>query len=153
MRPFQSDRFPVFVREGEGFDLWGIPDFKNAGVKIGAGSSAPKPLLNNPADNNRPPGRADHEPAEAACAQGIPQLTPEAVAVSTCMNSRTPDGHFILGVHPALPSVVLAGGFSGHGFKHASGVGQLCVDIALDGSSPIPTDQFSPMRFDAMSSG
>ncbi|MFF1819744.1 hypothetical protein ACFVWG_20760 [Kribbella sp. NPDC058245] len=59
------------------------------------------------------------------------------------MNSKRPDGDFVIGVPAAAPSLVLAGGFSGHGFKHATAVG----DIAVAGISEIALDHFSPDRF------
>ncbi|WP_345750838.1 N-methyl-L-tryptophan oxidase [Microbacterium rhizophilus] len=148
MSSFGVQRFPVFVREGGGFDLWGIPDVSASGVKIGAGASAPKPALASPGENVRTIDMRDTAPAESACSQGIRGLVARAIRASACMNSRTPDGDFILGVHPAAPALVLAGGFSGHGFKHATGSAQLCVDLALEGASRIPNERFHPTRFD-----
>ena len=49
-----------------------------------------------------------------------------------------------------VPQVVLLGGFSGHGFKHAAGVGRVAAELALDGGTDIPIDRFSPDRFAAV---
>ena len=144
---FGPERFPVFMHEDDGVDLWGIPDRGGRGVKIGAGSTAAKPWLDDPDDNDRPVDERDLGPAEVACAAGIRGLTPRAVEASACMNSGAPDGDFVLGVHPEAPSLILAAGMSGHGFKHAPGAAQHCVDLALHGGSAIPGEPFSPARF------
>lgn len=44
----------------------------------------------------------------------------------------TPDDHPI--IEETIPGFVSAVGFSGHGFQHAPGTGQLVADIILDGS-------------------
>ncbi len=45
----------------------------------------------------------------------------------------TPDEQAILGKLPGMESVVMAAGFSGHGFMHGPIVGQLLVEEILDG--------------------
>jgi sarcosine oxidase len=144
---YRPDRFPVFIRESGAVDGWGIPDVDGHGVKIGAGPSAPKPWIDHPRDNNHPVDEKDVEPVAEFCRAAFPGLTPAPVDARACMNSKTPDGDFVLGSPEAAPHLVLAGGFSGHGFKHASAVGEIVADLALTGGSPIPLDRFSPDRF------
>jgi sarcosine oxidase len=146
-RAYAPDRFPVFVRENAEMDGWGIPDVDGAGVKIGAGPSAPKPWLAHASDNDYPVDARDTGPAEEFCRRGFPGLVPTAAAARPCMNSKTPDGHFVIGIPDAAPGLVLAGGFSGHGFKHAAAVGDVAIDLALDGQSDLPLAAFSPARF------
>ncbi len=143
---YRPDRFPVFVRENALMDGWGIPDVDGTGVKIGAGPSAPKPWLSHAAENDFPVNERDTGPAEEFCKRAFPGLVPVAVAARPCMNSKSPDGDFVIGVPDGAPSVVLAGGFSGHGFKHAAAVGDVTVDLALDGQSDLPLAAFSPAR-------
>jgi sarcosine oxidase subunit beta len=45
----------------------------------------------------------------------------------------SPDAHPILGRVPGVEGFILANGFSGHGFQHAPGVGQLIAEEILDG--------------------
>jgi sarcosine oxidase len=139
----------VFVRENAEMDGWGIPDVDGAGVKIGAGPSAPKPWLSHASENDYPVNERDTGPAEEFCKRAFPGLVPVAVAARPCMNSKSPDGDFVIGIPDAAPSLVLAGGFSGHGFKHASAVGDVTVDLALDGRSDLPLAPFSPARLSA----
>ncbi|MYS84608.1 N-methyl-L-tryptophan oxidase [Streptomyces sp. SID5474] len=144
---YRPDRFPVFVRESGPVDGWGIPDVDGRGVKMGAGPAAIKPWLEHPRDNDYPVDERDLGPVEDFCRAAFPHLSPKAVSARPCMNSKTPDGDFVIGIPAAAPTLVLAGGFSGHGFKHAAGVGDITVDLALDGATDTPLDRFSPDRF------
>jgi sarcosine oxidase len=47
----------------------------------------------------------------------------------------TPDENFIVDVHPVHPQVIVAAGFSGHGFKFAPLMGIALADLALDGET------------------
>jgi sarcosine oxidase len=63
-----------------------------------------------------------------------------------CLYTITPDEHFLLGPHPAAPSVSVAAGFSGHGFKFAPVIGEVLADLAQTGSTPHPIGPFAPDR-------
>jgi sarcosine oxidase len=47
--------------------------------------------------------------------------------------TNTADEHFIIDALPQEPGVFVAGGFSGHGYKFCSVVGEILADLALDG--------------------
>jgi N-methyl-L-tryptophan oxidase len=64
-----------------------------------------------------------------------------------CKYELTPDDHFIIDSHPEFPSVLLAGGFSGHGFKFSSAVGELLADRVERGSWGQDVGLFSASRF------
>ncbi len=69
--------------------------------------------------------------------EGIRRYFPDAdgptLAMKTCMFTNSPDEHFILDAHPETDNIYIAAGFSGHGFKFASVVGEIMTDLALDG--------------------
>jgi glycine/D-amino acid oxidase-like deaminating enzyme len=56
------------------------------------------------------------------------------------MYALTPDQHFIIDRHPHDPRIIIAGGFSGHGFKFAPVIGEIVADLALDGRTPHPIE-------------
>lgn len=62
------------------------------------------------------------------------------------MYTNTPDLHFVISLHPELEQVAIACGFSGHGYKFCSVVGEILADLATEGSTPHPIDLFSPGR-------
>jgi len=80
---------------------------------------------------------------------GLPGLAPKPLRGVACMYTNTPDGHFVLGRPPGLERIVMLGPMSGHGFKFASAVGRIGADLAVDGSTELPIDSFSPARFTA----
>ncbi len=57
---------------------------------------------------------------------------------SVCLYTLTPDRHFIIDRYPGSEGVVLAAGFSGHGFKFAPVVGQALADMITLGETSLP---------------
>jgi sarcosine oxidase len=80
-------------------------------------------------------------------ARRIPALNGEVLKAQTCLYTVTPDEHFILGLHPEHATMSVACGFSGHGFKFASVVGEILADLALTGETRRPIQLFTPTRF------
>ena len=76
----------------------------------------------------------------------VPAMDGELVAARTCMYTNTPDQHFVVSTHPDHPQVAVAAGFSGHGYKFCSVIGEILSDLALDGVTRHPVDLFSPSR-------
>jgi sarcosine oxidase len=76
----------------------------------------------------------------------IPALDGALVRAETCLYTMTPDEHFVIGTHPKFSSCTIACGFSGHGFKFASVVGEILADFAAYGSTPHQITLFSPLR-------
>ena len=70
----------------------------------------------------------------------FPRLKPERSKFVTCLYTMSPDENFIIDRHPEHKSVVIGAGFSGHGFKFASVVGEILADLALEGETKQPID-------------
>ena len=64
----------------------------------------------------------------------------------TCMYTNTPDEHFVISAHPELPAGRHRRGFSGHGYKFCSVVGEILADLVTEGETHHPIDLFSPAR-------
>jgi sarcosine oxidase len=90
--------------------------------------------------------RTCHQEDEAILREGIRQYFPEAdgptLAMKVCMFTNSPDEHFLIDKHPEFPQVVIAAGFSGHGFKFCSVVGEILSDLALNGHTTWNIDLF-----------
>jgi sarcosine oxidase len=89
------------------------------------------------------PDRMDrdcHPEDEKVLRKGLRKYFPDAggptMAMKTCIFTNTPDTHFILDRHPAHREVAIAAGFSGHGFKFCSVIGEIMAQLALDGTTP-----------------
>jgi len=76
----------------------------------------------------------------------LPSLPGRFLKAATCMYTNTPDEHFVIAVHPSAPQVVVACGFSGHGFKFVPVVGEILADLATNGSTRHPIGLFDPRR-------
>jgi glycine/D-amino acid oxidase-like deaminating enzyme len=53
-----------------------------------------------------------------------------------CQYEQTPDSNFILDRHPEMKNVWIAGGGSGHGFKHGPAIGEMMADLILKENGP-----------------
>jgi sarcosine oxidase len=81
-------------------------------------------------------------------AEVLPGLVPQATRHAVCMYTMTRDAHFLLGHHPDQPNVVFAAGFSGHGFKFMSALGEILSELAIDGHTPSSIDFLGLDRFE-----
>ena len=68
----------------------------------------------------------------------IPSADGALLSMKVCLYTNTPDGHFILDRHPAHENVTIACGFSGHGFKFASVVGEVLAHLTMEGTTALP---------------
>lgn len=64
-----------------------------------------------------------------------------------CMYTNSPDSHFIIDRVPGQSRVVVACGFSGHGFKFAPMIGEAVADLAMYGKSELPIEFLGLSRF------
>jgi sarcosine oxidase len=92
-------------------------------------------------------GPADEELLRDFASAYFPDGAGPAEAMKVCMFTNTPDEHFILDLHPEVPQVVLGAGFSGHGFKFCSVVGEILADLALEGRTEHGIELFRAARF------
>lgn len=72
----------------------------------------------------------------------IPDLAGELSKTSVCMYTNSPDLHFLIDRHPEHPQVVVAAGFSGHGFKFCPVVGEMLAALAATDQAVPPIDLF-----------
>ncbi|GMH10510.1 hypothetical protein Nepgr_012351 [Nepenthes gracilis] len=71
------------------------------------------------------------------------------VVTQSCMYSMTPDEDFVIDFLGGEfgKDVVVAGGFSGHGFKMGPVVGRVLADLVLDGVAGVDMKHFTFARF------
>jgi sarcosine oxidase len=143
---FRLGAFPVFylqVEEGRyyGFPEWGIPGFK-----FGRYHHLEQPV--DPDAMDREPNARDEEILRTFARRYFPDGEGPTVALKACLFTNTPDEHFILDVHPDFPQVAIAAGFSGHGYKFCSVVGEIMADLATAGATRHDIDLFKLSRFE-----
>ena len=70
-----------------------------------------------------------------------------------CLYTETPDEDFIIDSHPHCPDMLVAAGFSGHGFKFCSLVGRIMSELATNGETDFDIHPFRIDREHKISSG
>lgn len=130
---YTLDRFPVFnmdVPEGHfyGFPVFGVPGFK-------IGKYHHRREQGEPGTMDRDAYPEDEQVLREAVGRYFPDASGPTLALKTCLFTNSPDEHFIIDRHPDEPSVVIAAGFSGHGYKFCSVVGEALADLSLDEGS------------------
>lgn len=147
IEPFRVGNQPIYIWEADdNVQLYGFPS-----VGIGAEGAKVaffrkgKPCTPETIDRNVHSDEVDM--MREYLALGIPQLNGRFLQGKTCMYTNTPDEHFVISAHPNHPQVAVAAGFSGHGFKFASVVGEILADLVIYGKTNHPIDLFSPQRF------
>ncbi|MCW5910909.1 MAG: N-methyl-L-tryptophan oxidase [Cyclobacteriaceae bacterium] len=65
----------------------------------------------------------------------------------TCLYTNTPDENFIIDFLPGYSNVVIAAGFSGHGFKFAPVVGEILSELSINGKTNLPVGFLNANRF------
>lgn len=63
----------------------------------------------------------------------VPFLDPNPVISETCLYTMTPEEDFVIDTVPGRPHIVVACGFSGHGFKFACLIGDVCAELSSTG--------------------
>jgi len=91
----------------------------------------------------------DEAPVRRYVHAHLPAADGERVRARICMYTNTPDEHFVVGPLSRAPHVVVLGGFSGHGYKMASVMGEIAADLTLRGQSAFDLGMFAPERFAA----
>lgn len=139
---FSAERMPVFIDRDT--DTYGMGRLEHPGaVKVSDHSGAPEIRLAGRHDE------ADRERARRT-AQRVARLLPRlggTVKAQSCLYTKTPDADFVIGSHPTIGAAVVAGGFSGHGFKFGPALGSMLADLALTGTSDAWSPRFAPERF------
>jgi len=145
---FAPERLPVFNLEVEEGRYYGFPVVEIPGFKFGRYHHREE---RGPAEEVRREVDAEDEALlRAFAARYFPDGNGPTMALRACMFTNTPDEHFVLGLHPDHPQVVLASPCSGHGYKFCSVVGEILADLATEGATRHAIGFLELDRFAAM---
>lgn len=135
---------PGFLFEMPEGVFYGFPSLDGRTLKAAEHSGGR--TVPDPAGVDRDAHPADTEPVAHFLAACLPGVDPVPHSHSICMYTLTPDRHFIVDRHPAHPNVVIGAGFSGHGFKFTTVLGEALADLALHGRTDLPVGFLSLER-------
>jgi sarcosine oxidase len=151
---FSPEKFPVYMWSqpvpagAAAVELYGFPHQPgDDGVKVALYHDGQHPDV-DPDTVDRTVREADCQAVRELMAGTIPALAGDCVAGSVCLYPGVPDDDFLLGIHPGSAGrVVLALGFSGHGFKFVPVVGEIVADLVIDGATRHEIGFLSPERY------
>jgi glycine/D-amino acid oxidase-like deaminating enzyme len=141
----RRDVFPAYIAELPDSIYYGFPVLDANGHKVARHDGGL--TVANPLELDRDVMAADEEECRTFLRPHLPSVNGAMRFGRVCMYTMTPDEHFIIDRHPEHPQVAIAAGFSGHGFKFASVVGELLADLADRGQADLPIDMFRIGRF------
>ncbi|MEH7237812.1 N-methyl-L-tryptophan oxidase [Bacillus sp. JJ1562] len=143
---YHSDTFPAFAFELPTETFYGFPSIKKAGVKIGRHDGG------FPRDMGKPIEEFGTYEEDTQDVSGFAKRHIDKVGQhklgKVCTYTNTPDEDFIIDKHPNHNHVVIACGFSGHGFKFSSVVGEILSELVTgDRKTKFDISSFSIKRF------
>lgn len=144
---YSADKFPAFIFNlADETSYYGFPSIDQAGVKIGRHDGG---VEIDPDRLERTFGTflSDEGDVRSFLETYMPQAAGALRQGRVCIYTMTPDEHFIIDRHPEYSQIVIAAGFSGHGFKFASAVGEAASELLTQGKSTHDLSMFSLQRF------
>ncbi len=143
---FTPETFPVFNLMVDEGNFYGFPEFGIPGFKLGRYHHLEE--IVDPDEIDRNPNERDEALLRDFTEKYFPDAAGDTSSMKVCMFTNSPDEHFIIDCMPEAPQVVVAAGFSGHGFKFSSVVGEILADLAADGATQHDIGMFKLSRFD-----
>ncbi|KAI8783139.1 peroxisomal sarcosine oxidase [Biomphalaria glabrata] len=146
---YSDSTFPCFIdsRTEATFTIYGFPNKEYPGlVKICLHQGA----ITDPDERDK----VDNdswilEEVKRILALTFDNLENQPAIREYCMYTNTPDHHPYIDRHPTFHNIVIAAGFSGHGFKLAPAVGKAVSELVLNDTftynmEPFKLNRFSP---------
>lgn len=138
---FAPPQMPVWIDFSDDRGMYGFPDLEARGFKVAFDKHGPS---FDPDTANRivPPDQISA--ARAYVAERFPALTDAPIVESrVCQYENTSNGDFLIDRHPEFDNVWIAGGGSGHGFKHGPAVGEYVAARVTGASEPALEPRFA----------
>ncbi len=146
---FTPERFPVWNARVEEGRYYGFPEFNpggdTPGMKYGRWHHREEIVDPDTIDRNIYP--EDEELLRHFGERYFPEGAGKTLDMKACMFTNTVDEHWVMDLLPDAPQVSVAAGFSGHGFKMASVIGEIMADLAQHGKTKHNIDLHKLARF------
>jgi sarcosine oxidase len=140
-RRFEPPQMPVWIDFEDNRGMYGFPDLERRGFKVAFDNHGP-PF--DPDSGNRVVTQESIAAGRAYVAERFPALRDSPIVDSrVCQYENTSNGDFLIDRHPAFDNVWIAGGGSGHGYKHGPAIGEYVAARVTGTASPAPEPRFS----------
>jgi sarcosine oxidase len=124
---FAPPALPTWLFQDD--EVYGMPDLESRGLKLARDQHGP---LVDPDSQSRLVSAESAEWARNYVARRFPALKNSQITETrVCQYENSSNGDFLLDRHPEWRNIWLAGGGSGHGFKHGPAVGEYLAGQVL----------------------
>ena len=135
-KSFQPPYMPAWLQRTHPDIPYALPDIENRGFKIAFDRHG---VTFDPDSGSRVPQQSSIDQLRAYLKLHIPALAnAPVVETRVCQYENTWNGDFLIDRHPELRNVWIAGGGSGHGFKHGPAMGEYLCSRILHGTTAEP---------------
>ena len=141
---YTPDAFPITIWDTPAGMYYAVPYLRGQGVKVGRHDGGE---LVDPETMKRTVDVGELRRQTEIIERYMPGSTGRVLEAETCIYTVTPDHHFIIDRHPEHENVMFACGFSGHGYKFATVVGEIMADLAEHGRTEHPIGFLAADRF------
>jgi glycine/D-amino acid oxidase-like deaminating enzyme len=129
---FTAARMPAWIDFVSG--IYGLPDLESRGLKVGIDAHG-APF--DPDSGDRTVDDKSIATARAWLRRRLPSVGDAPLVESrVCQYENTATGDFLIDRHPEHENVWIAGGGSGHGFKHGPAVGEYVAGLIAGTTAP-----------------
>jgi sarcosine oxidase len=142
----RPESFPIYICQyaARGF-FYGFPDLGD-GVKVAVHHEG---QATDPAQVRREVEETDIAPVRQLLRRFLPSANGRLRSAAVCLYTNAPDGHFIFGLHPRHPQVIIVSPCSGHGFKFSPVIGESAASLVAGQIPAFDLSLFRPDRFAA----
>ena len=150
---FLYGRFPCwFINDNnEAGSFYGFPDLSQTilegpdGLKLARHFPGP---VTKPGDSNKNSDEEEIIKIKAFLSAYMPNAGTNICAIRNCLYTNSPDQDFIIDFVPGYDKqVIVATGFSGHGFKFVPAIGEILADLVMEGKTELALDFLQLARF------
>ncbi|MBK8913042.1 MAG: N-methyl-L-tryptophan oxidase [Phycisphaerales bacterium] len=137
--------FPAFCADTSDGFYYGFPSIRPGEIKIAEHSG--RQAVSDADSLDRNVDAADTARVARFVTEFLPGVSPRVQRHSVCMYTMSPDGQFVVDSPADCANVHVACGFSGHGFKFATVIGDELAARALGGGSRESMEFLRASRF------
>ncbi|HEY6273512.1 MAG TPA: FAD-dependent oxidoreductase [Terriglobales bacterium] len=133
---FSVGKMPAWLHHSHADRPYALPNIESRGFKIAFDRHGPE---FDPQTGSRVVAPGAINRLRAYLGEHVPELEGAPVVETlVCQYENTWNGDFLIDRHPGFNNVWVAGGGSGHGFKHGPAVGEYLAALILGQSTPDP---------------
>lgn len=142
---YKSDGFPGFFADVPTGVYYGFPSIDGTGLKIGRYDNGDNI---DPSYYNDEFGAYEKDEKDICgfLDEYMKQANGSINVGKTCMFTNTPDENFVIDTHPEHDHIAIAAGFSGHGYKFSSAVGEVLSELVTNGETKQDISLFKATR-------